>query len=466
MAVFASPSGGYVWPDGSVQSLAPPSQPLGTIVDGSVQLIGDRPISYHRLYRTQPWVAAAVHLLQRQTARLPLQTFIPDPDGDDAAYNRKRTRDHPLAVVLRRPQPRRSPLDLKAEIMLGLAVQGNHLEEIIRDRPGGVPIGLERIDWRTAKPRLSSDGMRVMQWDITPLGGGPMRRMMPEDVLHFRWPSPDGPIGVSPLQQLGVTVRSEDAAQRYAASSMRHGGMHGVAVRIAKEYATDEEVIETIRHEVMDRSGPDRANLPYILGGIEAVDKMPVQTAVEAELINQRKVNREEIAAVYGTPPVLIGDLSHATYSNVSEMHGMLYVTILGPWLSLIAEQLDAQLVQPEPNWAFDGVWAEWSLDEVLKGDTKARMEAYLIGLRAGALTINDIRRKENLPPFADPRADEPLIQTNNVAPLSTIGNETDGQPSEQAKELASALSVDPGLAKALDALAEALTERREPVAA
>lgn len=459
MAVFAS-GGGYVWPDGSVQSLSPPSQPLGALVNGSVQLIGDRPLSFSRLYRTQPWVAAAVHLLQRQAARLPLHTFL--PDGGDAAYNRKRTRDHPLAMLLGAPALRRAPIDFKSELMLGLAVQGNHLERIVR--LAGEPVGLERIDWRTVKPLLSTDGMTVVAWEITPFGGGPAEILGPEDVIHFRWPSPDGPLGVSPLQQLGVTIRSEDAAQRYAASSLRHGGMRGVAIRIADEFAKDTEIRETVRQEVFDHSGPDRAHRPFVLGGITSVDTLPVQTAVEAELINQRKVNREEIAAVYGVPPVLIGDLTHATYSNVAEMHGMLYVTVIGPWLSLIAEQLHAQLVRPEMRWSIDGVWAEWSLDEVLKGDTKARMEAYLIGLRAGALTINDIRRKENLPPFLDPRADEPLIQTNNVAPLSTIGNETEGEQSSQAKALEAIASGAAGVpaAKAINALAKALAEHPE----
>jgi HK97 family phage portal protein len=426
MAVFGGSGGAYVWADGSTQSLARPSMALGALTAG-VTLIGDRPISYSRIYRTQPWVAAAVNLLVRQVARLPLGTFIPT-DGDGESYNRKRTREHGLAAMLAAPGDGRAPLDLKAEIMLGLAVQGNHLERIVRRTGSREPIGLEKIDWRSVMPVLSSDGMRVLAWRVTPIGGGDTEVLMPEDVIHFRWPAPDGPIGVSPLQQLGVTVRAEDGAQRYADSAMRHGGMRGVAVRVHKDFAQDTELTETLRQEILHKhSGPDRAHKPYIMGGVEAVDEMPTQSAVEVELIQQRKVNREEIAAVYGTPPVLIGDLTHATYSNVEKMHEMLYLTVLGPWLSLIEEQLAAQLVARHLPWSLDGVWAEWSLDAVLKGDVKARMESYLIGLRAGALTINDIRRKENLAPFDNPLADEPLIQTNNVSPLSTIGNDTEG---------------------------------------
>jgi HK97 family phage portal protein len=427
MAVFTTEQG-YTWADGSLQTMSPPSAPLGTIAAGSVTMVGDRPVSYARLYRTQPWVAAAAHLLQRQAARLPIHCFLPTGSGEE--YDRERTRTHPLAVLLKSPADGRSPLDLKAEIMLGLAVQGNHLERVVRDRAGGPPVGLERIDWRTAKPILSVDGLRILAWEITPMGGGDTELLAPEDVVHFRWPAPDGPIGVSPLQQLGTTVRSEDAAQRYQASSLKHGGLHGVLIQLEDEWAKDTVLKETIRQEIFHKhSGPDRAHVPYVTGGIKAVETLPIQTAVEAELINQRKVNREEIAAVYGVPPVLIGDLTHATYSNVQEMHSMLYLTVLAPWLSLIANQLDAQLIRRTLAWAGDGVWCEWNLDEVLKGDTKARMESYLIGRHAGALVINDIRRKENLKPFNDPRAEEPIIETNNAEPLSMIGLESNGLP-------------------------------------
>ncbi|MBF6618826.1 MAG: phage portal protein [Patulibacter sp.] len=430
MAVFGGSGGAYVWADGSTQSMARPSMAIGEIA-ASVTLIGDRPISYDRIYRTQPWVAAAVHLLQRQVARLPIGTFIPTGDGE--SYNRRRTKDHGFASLLSTPADGRAPVDLKAEIMLDLAVQGNHLERIVRRTGSQEPIGLEKIDWRSVMPALSTDGMHVLAWRVTPIGGGATEVLMPEDVIHFRWPSPSGPIGVSPLQQLGVTIRSEDGAQRYADSAMRHGGMRGVAVRVDKEFAQDTVLHDTLREEILHKhSGPDRAHVPYIMGGVEAVEEMPTQSAVEVELIKLRQVNREEIAAVYGVPPVLIGDLSHATYSNVEKMHEMLYLTVLGPWLTLIEEQIAAQLVARYLPWQLEGVWCEWSLDAVMKGDVKGRMESYLIGLRAGALTINDIRRRENLPPFKNPLADEPLIQTNNVSPLSTIGNDTEGEPASK----------------------------------
>ena len=422
MAVFTAGKQRYVWPDGSTQRIPPPSRTLAATVQGSLRLIDDKPISYRRIYRTQPWVAAAVHMLARQIARLPLHVFRPTEDVTGAAVNRERVRpgEHQLARLLASPAVRRSPVDLKTEIAHGLLVDGNHLERIVTQR--GIPVRLEKIEWTSVIPHLSEDDLHVVVWEVRPSPTAEPEYLGPEEVLHFRWSAPDGPIGVSPLEHLGVTIRSENAAQRYAESGLKHGGMRGIGVLLSKDASTDPDQRETLRQEILHRySGPDRAHMPYVLGGVESIEQIPGQTAVEAELINQRYVNREEIAAVYGVPPVLIGDLRHATYSNVNEMHSMLYLTFLAPWLELIAGQTQAQLVAQTPEWAADGVWVEWNLDEVLKGDVRERMQAYKLGLAAGALTINDIRRKENLPPFPDEAADEPLIAANNLQPLSVL---------------------------------------------
>jgi HK97 family phage portal protein len=416
-----SPTGGYLWPDGETRIIKPPSTLFGGgAVRTAAGLIDGRVISFAKIYRSQPWVAAAIDLQRKQIASLPLHTFRPSGDSSDA--HRERLREHPLPALLNNPAPGRSAVDLKGAIALDLFVYGNHLERIIRPRAGATPQGLQRIDWRTVQPLLSENEMSILAWRIFPPEGGPAEILAPEDVLHLRWEGPDGPMGVSPLEQLEVTVRSENAAQRYAASSLRKGGLRGVGVLLNDKTATDATQRELISEEIRNKySGVDRAFEPYVLTGVADIKSLQVQTAVEAELIKQRQINREEIAGVIGSPPVLIGDLTHATYSNVEAMARLLYTIVLRPSLTLISEQLNAQLIRPVPAWQSEGVWAEWSLDEVLKGDTLQRMTSYMIGRNAGRFTINDIRRRENERPFDHPLADQPLIQVNNTGSLELL---------------------------------------------
>src|SRR5207253_1814393 len=108
-------------------------------------------------------------------------------------------------------------------------------------------------------------------------------------------------------------------------------------------------------------------------------------------------------------------------YASLVEYHRLLYVTFLAGPLGLITAGLNAQVLE-EPAWSNDGLFGEFFLDAVLAGDAKSRWETYAVALDHGGLTLNDVRRAENKEPYADPRADEPLIAANNVRPLSNVG--------------------------------------------
>ena len=125
-------------------------------------------------------------------------------------------------------------------------------------------------------------------------------------------------------------------------------------------------------------------------------------SANEAQLIEQRRVNREEIAMVFDVPPVLLGDLSRATFSNVEELHRMLYVTVLRPWLTFFEETLKTQLLDTEPEWAEDGLFYEFDLGEVLRGDKSAEIAAAVQAFTNGLMTLNEVRAVLNLPPIDD----------------------------------------------------------------
>lgn len=405
---------------GTPTTLAVPSRPLTAV--GSGLTWDGRLISHAHIYRTQPWVAATVNVLVRQIARIPQHPFR---YLDDAHEHRQRVRDHPVAALLSRPRPRRRGLHLRAEMALSVFVQGTWVGWKKRGAGrGGPPTEVWTLDWRQLIPHGRDGVVEWWEWTGDGVPGCP-RIIDPADVVVVSWGSPDGgEVGVSPLQQLGVTIRSEDALQRYAEAAMRNGTRFGVAAILDKSVNADRVVRDGVRQELANaHGGVDQAFKPLVLGG-GIIDVKPLghQSAAEAELIEQRKVNREEVAAVVGVPQPIAGILDHGTYSNVEELHTVLYVTILGAHLSMIDASMQAQLIDDEPVWFDDGVFLESDLGQVLKGDTIKRMEAYALALQNGVLTLNDVRRLENQPPYSDPRADEPLIAANNVRPLSAVG--------------------------------------------
>lgn len=392
--------------------LAKPSVPFSAyMAGGAIALAGEgNTISYGQLYRTQPWVASSVNKLARQIARLPLKVYRLDSQG-----NRERVRDGALPDLLKRPWDRGSNQDLKQALAFPAVLHGNSLLAKSRDNRGGPPTSFIPLDWRFASPRTDEAG-KVLFWETTQTGES--RFLAPEDVIHTAWWAPDGDIGVSPLQQLGITIRLEDSAQRYSTGSFDNAARPSGALITPPDVDLKPEEKADLRKEIQDtHGGVNNAFKVMLLTG--GMDWKPFsQTAKEAELIEARKLNREEVAAVFDIPPPMIGILDNATYSNITEQHLMLYKTILGPWLDLIEHKLQAQLIDPEP--AYEGLFCEFDLNEVLKGDVEKRIPAITKGIETGLYTLNDGRKLENLPRYDIPEADVPLSPVNNL--LTAIG--------------------------------------------
>jgi HK97 family phage portal protein len=418
---------------GSPSSLATPSSPFIPAGGRSVTLLGGslRTVSYAAIYRSQPRLATPIRRVAEAVLRLPLQLFRELDDDGDA---RERDRRHPAARLLAKPRPRQRGAHLRWDIGLSVYVHGNYVGWKRRPSRGEPPTELWTLDWRLLVPLMV--GARVVGWEwhgdtgaVPGLKRG--QTILLEDTVHIAFNGPGGgDLGVSPLEQLGVTLRSEDALQRYAESSMRHGTRFGMAAILDKSVKADRAIRDGVREELMDaHSGVDNAFKPAVLGGgVTDLKPLAEQSAVEAELIRQREVNAEEAAGLIGVPLPIAGVLRDANYSALRELHRMLYVTLLPGPLELMRESLQAQLIDEEPAWNGDaggdlaGRFLEWSMDAALKGDAKERWETYAVALDHGGLTLNDVRRKENLKPYADPRADEPLIAANNVRPLSAVG--------------------------------------------
>jgi phage portal protein BeeE len=98
-------------------------------------------------------------------------------------------------------------LSLNYHVMLGLLVHGNALVALLRgDGPDNPPTGLWPLDWQYVSAYAKYGGP-MEWWSTTQFGNSGELFVRPEDVMHFAWGDPGGTeIGVSPLEQLGVTT--------------------------------------------------------------------------------------------------------------------------------------------------------------------------------------------------------------------------------------------------------------------
>lgn len=388
-----------------------PSQPFAAFNQGYLALGQDgRTISYLNLYETQPWVGVVVNKLNRQIIRLPLRLYreVTDDGECEPVYQ------HPIVDLLRKPWRRCSPASLKQKLSFPALVHGNGLLGKIRPEQLSAPVGLLPLDWRFLTPWCLEDG-EVFFWESTQPGR--KRYWTPDEVVHIAFEAGNGDIGLSPLKQLGTTLRTEDNAQRYQSASFENGARPSGAYVLPVDTDLDESERQELREEIRaSHSGDKVFNVALMTGGAEWVPFS--HTAVEAELIDQRKLNREEVAAVYDIDPPMIGILDHATFSNVAEMHKMLYGATLGPWLSLISETLNAQLIEPEPAWNEDRLFVAFDLTEVLKSNTPEEITAIASAIGTGVMTPNEGRQRLGRRKVDNEAADELYMPTNNMTPL------------------------------------------------
>lgn len=376
---------------------------------GQLPMIGDRVVSYANLFATQWVIAAAVMRMLTWSVRVPLKVYR--RTGDDSR-ERVREGDHPLAAAIASPWERGSRADLVQSLLGSLLVHGNSLERVLSGAGGS--IRFDPILWGRAAP-IKAFEKRISGWKVTEDGA---EESVPADqVVHLAWWSPLGPTGISPLQQLGTTVRIEEAAQRYQQGYLKNSARPPSYVKAPQGVALDKETRDEIRASLDSLAGAEAAGRPPLFpGGLEWLGIS--HNAHEAELIEQRKLTREEVAAVYQIPPPMMGILDKATYSNIETQREMSYTDSLGPPLVLIEQTLNAQLVRGLLRE--DDVYVEFDFGHVLRGDRLKEMQALRLAISSALMTPNEGRTALNLPQSDEEAAEALYLPANNLRPLGS----------------------------------------------
>jgi len=384
-------------------------------------MIGGRVASFTRLFLSQPWIAAAVMRMLTWSVRVPLKLYRRTGEGDDENSRlRLRPGDHPLADALITPWDRGYQAQLVQALLGPVLVHGNSVTEL--QSGAGETIQFIPKDWRYTIPMMpfrdTIDGW-VFDSDEVAL----RREVSVDDVLHVCWWSPAGPIGCSPLQQLGVTIRTEDAAQRHQEAMFLNGARPPSAITASDEFlgmdrAERQEIMAQLRQDITDiYTTPENAGRPALLPpGLDW--KMVGHTSQEVELIEQRKIAREEVAGVYMIPPPMLGILERATYSNIETQREMTYTDCLGPPLVIIEQVINSQIIKA--LYRENDVFVEFDFAGVLRGDRLQEIAAIRDAIATALMTPNEGRDVLNLQRSPEPGMDIFYLPFNNLQPVGS----------------------------------------------
>lgn len=347
--------------------------------------------TYAQVYKSQVWVAALVNKLAFGVARLPLKVY--SRGADNAA--RTEARDTPYARLLRSPNERHDPFFFWLWTVSTFEVYGEALWVKQRPRAGAPPVGLYPVHPSNIVTRRDDNGDLVYGYyngnAATPLIEWPYY-----DVVHFRSYNPlDQVRGMSRLEPLRQTILNEDAARRASAAFWSKGGRPSV---IAHHPSTLSEGAQARLKATMDaQSGVDNFGRTLLLEEGMTATVVPLN-AEEMQYIESRKINREEACGIYDVPPPVVHILDRATFSNITEQMRSMYRDTMAPRLGLFESVLDSQL---RPDFDPQGnLYAEFLLDEVMRGAFEQRAVATQSAIFSGQLTPNEARRLDNLPPL------------------------------------------------------------------
>lgn len=399
-----------------------------------------RRVTYEMIAEENPTCYAVLAKLVRQIATLPLRVYRGDRNGEREEVDAT----HGLRMLLETPAPRCSASDFKEWLVRPFYVHGNGLTGKYRGPTGeGLPTALLPAPWPYVSA-WSQLGGPVEWW--TTYQTGQARYFSVEDSIHLRWGSSNiNGLGVSPLKALATTIRLDDSARTFQQSSFANGGRPGSMVVPPEQFQYKPGQREELREEIKRRFGGSAGAFDVALLAPGFDWKAIAHTAVEAEIIAARNINREEIAMVYDLSGPMINDLTHGTYSNVEQLHRMLYVTTLRPPIRRLEETLNAQLVQPEEEWADEELFIECDLSEVLRGNRREEIDAASEAYTNGLMTLNQCCEMLGLPRVKHELADIPNVPSNNLTPLTHVaeahelaqkaGGDEEGIDPEQTNE-------------------------------
>lgn len=334
-----------------------------------------------------PIVQNCVTLLAESIAQLPLELYQRTANGKrDAAIN------HPLYDVLRyQPNGFQTPYEHREFGQLAAGLRGNSFNFIERRDDGNV----------TALWPINNDKVIVYKGaDMLPYYQvGAFEDRLPMRLIHHvRWHSHNGYQGLSPIMLHAEAVGLAQAVRQYTGKSFANGvSVSGVIERPREAPAIkDQGSIDRVLDQWGSKfGGMDNAKKVAMLQ--EGMTFKPVSmTNVDAEIIGILKLSGVDCARIYKIPLPMVNDLDKANYNTIEQLLIQFVVFGLLPWVKRHEQAMMRDFLLPKDRRDY---FIEFNLTGLMRGDQKSRYDSYAIGRQWGWLSVNDIRRLENMPP-------------------------------------------------------------------
>ena len=359
-------------------------------------------------------VYACVRILSEAIAGLPLHMYhYKDDGGKEKAF------DHNLYHLLHdEPNPEMTSFVFRETLMTHLLLWGNAYAQIIRNGKGEV-IALYPLMPNRMTVNRDSNGMLYYQYqksnDDAPTMEGSSVILSPSEVLHVPGLGFDGLVGYSPIAMAKNAIGLSMAAEEYGAKFYANGAAPSGVLEHPGVLKDPAKVRDSWNAAF---GGSSNSHKVAVLE--EGLKYTPISISPnEAQFLETRKFQIDDIARIFRVPPHMVGDLEKSSFSNIEQQSLEFVKYTLDPWVVRWEQSLyRALLSSDEKNTYF----FKFNLEGLLRGDYQSRMQGYSIGIQNGFMCPNDVRELENLDLIPDELGGNKYMVNGNMVDLANVG--------------------------------------------
>lgn len=372
-------------------------------------------------------VYACVRILSEAIAGLPLHLYKYTSDG-----GKEKAIDHPLYQLLHdEPNPEMSSFVFRETLMTHLLLWGNAYAQIIRNGKDDIialyPLmpNRMRVD-RDDKGQLYYTYNRV--YDEALKTKSMTVVLKPYDVLHIPGLGFDGLVGYSPIAMAKNAIGLAIATEEYGAKFFANGAAPSGVLEHPSTLKNPEKLREAWQSQF---GGSQNSNRIAVLE--EGLKYTPISISPEqAQFLETRKFQINEIARIFRVPPHMVGDLEKSSFSNIEQQSLEFVKYTLDPWVVRWEQNLQRILLNPDEKKDY---FFKFNVDGLLRGDYASRMTGYATARQNGWMSANDIRELENLDRIPTELGGDLYLINGNMLPMQNAGAFADNNTTETEED-------------------------------
>lgn len=290
--------------------------------------------------------------------------------------------------------------------------EGNAYALICRDPASGAITSLDVLDASQVTPTRCMETREM--WYTFPLDNGQMAQVHSSNMIALHHISANGEKGVRPIDVLNDTITYGEKVREFSLKQLESVNS-GVILELPGTSLSQEKK-ETLIKNFIDTYKSSNGGVMVIEGGMQA--KTLNRSPVDAGVLDVERVTKNRVATVYGIPPHMLGDYTDATYSTAEQSQqeylDMTIIPIIVQW----QEEMNLKLLtwdEIKNGYAF-----RFDVTGMKAADMATTAEKYQKAIRGGWMRVNEVRRREGLPPDDD---GDTLLVSKDLAPLSAVRN-------------------------------------------